>query len=78
MENADLAEQRLEQLASELERTWPDAAASLREGMDDTLTLMRLGITVPVGEDAVFNEPMREHDRDRPLHPAQRETLAGR
>jgi putative transposase len=42
--NADLAEQRLEQLASELERTWPDAAASLREGMTDTLTLMRLGI----------------------------------
>jgi putative transposase len=45
LENADLAEQRLEQLASELDRTWPDAAASLREGMTDTLTLMRLGIT---------------------------------
>ena len=44
LENADLAEQRLEQLASELERAWPDAAASLREGMNDTLTLMRLGI----------------------------------
>jgi putative transposase len=39
-----LAEQRLELLASELERTWPDAAGSLREGLDDTLTLMRLGI----------------------------------
>jgi putative transposase len=39
-----LAEQRLELLASELERTWPDAAASLREGMPETLTLMRLGI----------------------------------
>jgi transposase-like protein len=44
LDNADLAEQRLEQLASELERTWPDAAASLREGMTDTLTVMRLGI----------------------------------
>ena len=42
--NPHLAEERLELLASELERTWPDAAASLREGMDDTLTLMRLGI----------------------------------
>jgi putative transposase len=40
-----LAHERLELLASELDRTWPDAAASLREGMDDTLTLMRLGIT---------------------------------
>ncbi len=42
--DADLAEQRLELLASELDRTWPDAAGSLREGMHDTLTLMRLGI----------------------------------
>jgi putative transposase len=40
-----LAEQRLERLASELDRTWPDAAGSLREGLEDTLTLMRLGIT---------------------------------
>jgi putative transposase len=41
----DLAEQRLQLLAGELNRTWPDAAASLREGMAETLTLMRLGIT---------------------------------
>src|SRR4051812_3580139 len=41
----DLAHQRLELLASELDRTWPDAARSLREGLHDTLTLMRLGIT---------------------------------
>jgi putative transposase len=40
-----LAEQRLQLLASELDRTWPDAAGSLREGLHDTLTLMRLGIT---------------------------------
>jgi putative transposase len=40
-----LAEQRLLLLASELDGTWPDAAASLREGLHNTLTLMRLGIT---------------------------------
>jgi transposase-like protein len=45
LKDPDLAEQRLELLASELDRTWPDAAASLREGMGETLTLMRLGIT---------------------------------
>ncbi len=39
------AEHQLERLAAELERSWPDAAASLREGMPETLTLMRLGIT---------------------------------
>jgi putative transposase len=42
--NPLLAEERLELLASELDRTWPDAGASLREGMQDTLTLMRLKI----------------------------------
>jgi putative transposase len=43
--DAELAEQRLQLLASELDRTWPDAAGSLREGLHETLTLMRLGIT---------------------------------
>jgi transposase-like protein len=41
----ELARQRLEVLASELDRSWPDAASSLREGVTDTLTLMRLGIS---------------------------------
>src|SRR3954449_5179087 len=45
LSDPQLAEQRLELLAAELARTWPDAAGSLREGMSDTLTLMRLGIT---------------------------------
>jgi transposase-like protein len=40
-----VAQQQLETLVSELDRSWPDAAASLREGMPETLTLMRLGIT---------------------------------
>ena len=48
--DTDLAKQRLEQLASELHRTWPDAAGSLREGLDDTLTLMRLGISGPLAK----------------------------
>lgn len=45
LSDAELAQQRLELLASELDRTWPDAAGSLREGLEETLTLMRLGIT---------------------------------
>jgi putative transposase len=35
---------RLRELASELERTHPGAAASLREGMEETLTVTRLGV----------------------------------
>ncbi len=78
LEDPDLAEQRLELLASELDRTWPDAAASLQEGMTETLTLMRLGIGGQLAKDAVLHEPLREHDRDRPPHPAKRQALAGR
>jgi transposase-like protein len=44
LKDPDLAEQRFELLASELDRTWPDAAASMREGMAETLTLTQLGI----------------------------------
>ncbi len=45
LSDPELARERLELLASELDQTWPDAAGSLREGMHDTLTLIRLGIT---------------------------------
>jgi putative transposase len=37
--------EQLRQLASELDRTYPGAASSLREGMEETLTLTRLGVT---------------------------------
>jgi putative transposase len=36
--------EQLQALASELERTHPGAAGSLREGMQETLTVMKLGI----------------------------------
>jgi putative transposase len=55
--DAELAEQRLELLASELDRTWPDAAGSLREGLQDTLTLMRLGITGQVAKTLCSTNP---------------------
>lgn len=42
--DSELALSRLELLAGELDRSWPDAGRSLREGIDETLTLMRLGI----------------------------------
>jgi transposase-like protein len=45
LEDAALAKRRLEQLAAGLERTHPGAAASLREGLEETLTLQRLGVT---------------------------------
>jgi putative transposase len=38
------AQAQLESLAGELDRTHPGAAASLREGLEDTLTVLRLGV----------------------------------
>jgi putative transposase len=38
------AQAELEALAGELERTHPGAAASLREGLEETLTVLRLGV----------------------------------
>jgi putative transposase len=43
-ETALAAEAQLEALAKELERTHPGAAASLREGLAETLTVLRLGV----------------------------------
>jgi transposase-like protein len=41
----DRALDQLTRLASDLERTHPGAAGSLREGMEETLTVIKLGIT---------------------------------
>ena len=44
-ESAIVAEAQLEALAKERERTHPGAAASLREGLTETLTVLRLGVS---------------------------------
>jgi transposase-like protein len=43
--DANVAKRRLERLASSLETQHPGAAASVKEGLDETLTLQRLGIS---------------------------------
>jgi transposase-like protein len=44
LERAELAERRLRELARALEAKRPGAAASLREGLTETLTITRLGV----------------------------------
>ena len=39
------AKRRLNALANQLEPNWPSAASSLREGLDETLTIAGLGVT---------------------------------
>ena len=42
--NEKEGKQRIEQYASWLEREWPSAAASLREGLDEMFTVNRLNL----------------------------------
>ena len=77
-DSALAAEAQLEALAKELERTHPGAAASLREGMTETLTVLRLRRAAHAGPHAAQHEQRRVDDLHR-AHPlAQREALAGR
>jgi len=45
LDSADRAARVLKRLAGSLERDHPGAAASIREGLDETLTVQRLGLT---------------------------------
>jgi len=65
------AEAALEALAGQLEKVNPDAAASLREGLTDTLTVTRLGITGALLKTVMSTNPMesmieivRDHARN--------------
>jgi putative transposase len=69
--NADEAEAALKALAGQLERVNPDAAASLREGLTETLTVTRLGVTGSLLKTVMGTNPVesmieivREHARN--------------
>ena len=64
----------LEHLARSLEDDHPGAEASIREGLHETLTVLRLGLTGPLQHDEHHREPQR---RGGALH-TQREELARR
>ncbi len=55
---AEQAEQALRCLAATIERTHPDAAASLREGLADTITINRLGVTGSLAKTLATTNPM--------------------
>jgi len=57
-ENYALALDALRTLASELEHSHPGAAASLREGLEETLTLTRLGIRGPLKKTLSSTNPI--------------------
>jgi len=77
-DNYEFALDALRLLTGELDRSYLGASASLREGLEETLTLTRLGIPGAAQDDATEDEPDRVDDRDRPAHQPQREALAVR
>ena len=65
------AEAQLLALARELEKTHPGAAASLREGLEETLTVLRLGVPPTLARTLRSNNPIesmlsicREHAKN--------------
>ena len=71
------AEAALLALATELDRTHPGAAASLREGLDETLTVLRLGVP-PTLARTLRSTNCIESMISVPRTRRQRQTLAGR
>ena len=67
--------ERLEQLAGELSRTHPGAAASLREGMTETVTIQRLGITGSLTRTLASTNPIESMTWVRAANRTQRQTL---
>jgi putative transposase len=70
-ESALKAEGLLTELAAELDRTHPGAAASLREGMAETLTILRLGVPPTLARTLRSTNPVesmieicREHSKN--------------
>jgi transposase-like protein len=70
-ESALKAEAELEQLACELDKTHPGAAASLREGLAETLTILRLGVPPTLARTLRSTNPIesmieicREHSKN--------------
>jgi putative transposase len=74
LENHDRALDQLRVLADELARSHPGAAASLREGMEETLTVTRLGVRGRLRLD----EPVRVDDRHRSPRQPKRQALVQR
>ena len=56
--DAAAAKTKLDALVHKLERINPDAAGSLREGLDETLTIIRLGVTDTLARTLATTNPM--------------------
>ncbi len=70
--------EQLRALASELDRSYPGAAGSLREGLEETLTLTRLGVTGNLKRTLESTNPYALTPGPPPEKPTARGTSSGR
>ena len=78
LDSASRAARALERLAGSLERDHPGAAASIREGLDETLTVQRPRPHGCLAANAAHDEHHREPERQRRALRAQRQAVARR
>ena len=75
-ETATAATKQLDAVVKELETDHPGAAASLREGMQETLTVTSAPSSGAAASDVTFNEYDREPERDDQTRQPQRKAVA--
>ena len=76
LDDADKAERLLRNLARRLEQEARGVAASILEGLDEMLTVNRLGLPSPAPALARLHQLNREHDGHRATRLPQREAMA--
>src|SRR5271156_3267276 len=77
LDDADKAERLIRNLTRRLEQVGPGVAASILEGMNEMLTVIRLGPASAAGPPARLHQHHREHAGHDPPRLPQRQTLAG-
>jgi putative transposase len=76
LDDADKAERLLRNLARRLEHEAPGVAASILEGLDEMLTVNRLGLPGALRRSLACTNSIRKHDGNRAPRLLQREAMA--
>jgi putative transposase len=76
MDDAEQAEKLIRNLARRLERDAPGVSQTLPEGLDEILTVIRLGLPTELRRSLACTNIYREHDGDDAPCQSQREALA--
>ena len=77
LDDADKAEKLIRNLARQLDQQWPGVAASILEGLDEILTVVRLKLPKELRRSLACTNIAENIDGATSPRHAQRQTLAG-